>query len=109
MKTFFAKFELMLLVIWKKDDKPLDDKELYHVESYEDTYCFEIKDTGTEDAGNYVCVATNEVGEAVCEIPLEVKGEFLLVDCRIHSFLCVFSVVDPFFSISRFYKIVCVF
>lgn len=63
-----------ILVIWKKDDKPLDDKELFHVESYEDTYCFEVKDTTPEDAGTYVCVATNEVGEAVCEIPLEVKG-----------------------------------
>jgi hypothetical protein len=61
-------------VTWKKDDKPLDDTDLYHIESYEDTYCFEIKDTSPEDAGTYTCVATNEVGEAICEIPLEVKG-----------------------------------
>ena len=67
----------MLPVTWKKDDKPLDDTELYHIESYEDTYCFEIKETGSEDAGVYTCVATNEVGEAVCEIPLEVKGKLL--------------------------------
>ena len=63
---------------WKKDGMPLEDTDLYHIESYEDTYCFEIKETGPNDEGVYTCVAANEVGEAVCEIPLEVKGQYLL-------------------------------
>lgn len=78
-----------LAVTWKKDDKTLDDKDLYHVESYEDTYCFEVKDTGPEDAGSYLCVATNEVGEATCEIPLEVKGGLENFVFSLSAALCV--------------------
>ncbi|KAJ8319891.1 hypothetical protein KUTeg_001478 [Tegillarca granosa] len=61
-------------VQWKKDDEILDDTELYHYEKYEDTYCFEIKDTEIEDGGVYTCVATNEVGETTCDIPLQVNA-----------------------------------
>ena len=83
---------MYLLVTWKKDGKPLDDTELYHIESYEDTYCFEIKDTGSEDAGVYTCIATNEVGETVCEIPLEVKGKYFC--CIKMYFLVTVSLIS---------------
>ena len=80
-------------MIWKKDNKPLEDTELYHLESYEDTYCFEIKETTQEDAGVYTCVATNDVGEAVCEIPLEVKGKQYCSSIYIVYFLILLCLV----------------
>jgi hypothetical protein len=62
-------------VQWKKDNKVLDDVELYHFEKYEDTYCFEIKTVEMDDAGVYTCVAKNSEGEATCDIPLTVNGQ----------------------------------
>lgn len=66
---------------WKKDNVVLDDLELYHFEKYEDTYCFEIKTVETEDAGVYTCVARNSEGEATCDIPLIVNGEYDRPEC----------------------------
>lgn len=63
-------------VTWMKNKELLDDTELYHFENYEDTYCFEIKDTEKEDAGVYLCAAENTEGRASVEIPLVVKGTF---------------------------------
>ena len=70
------KFHYFLSVEWKKGTEVLDDLELYHFEKYEDTYCFEIKTVETEDAGVYTCVARNSEGEATCDIPLIVNGEY---------------------------------
>lgn len=53
----------------------LEDADLYHLESYEDTYCFEIKDTEKEDVGVYTCVAENDFGRASVDIPLFVTGK----------------------------------
>ena len=52
----------------------LEDKELYHFDKYEDTYCF-VKDSDVVDAGVYTCVASNEVGEVTVDIPLIVNGK----------------------------------
>lgn len=62
-------------MVWKRDNKVIDDKDFYDIEKFEDTYCFEIKDTELIDTGVYTCVATNEVGEATCTIPLVVNGK----------------------------------
>ncbi|XP_012945307.1 myopalladin, partial [Aplysia californica] len=60
-------------VTWYKDEEPLEDAELYHTESYEDTHCFEIKDTEKTDEGPYTCMAENSEGKVTCQIPLFVN------------------------------------
>ena len=70
-------FMFVFSVVWKKDNMVLEDTELYHFDKYEDTYCFEVKDSDVVDAGVYTCVATNEVGEVTVDIPLTVNGKWL--------------------------------
>lgn len=67
-------------VAWKFADEVLEDKELYHFEKFEDTWCFEIKDVEKQDAGTYKCIATNSVGQAICEVPLIVNGMLSLIN-----------------------------
>ncbi|RUS90390.1 hypothetical protein EGW08_001885 [Elysia chlorotica] len=61
-------------VSWLKATEPLLDADLYRVETYEDTHCFEINDTELQDAGSYTCVAENTEGRISVEIPLIVNA-----------------------------------
>ncbi|GFS00818.1 titin [Elysia marginata] len=61
-------------VTWLRDNQPLQDTDLYHLETFEDNYCFEIKDTEMEDAGPYTCVAENTEGKVSVNIPLVVNA-----------------------------------
>lgn len=60
---------------WVKEDQVLNNTVLYHLESFEDTHCFEIKDTEPEDSGVYTCIAENTEGKATCNIPLIINGK----------------------------------
>ncbi|XP_023933258.1 titin isoform X1 [Lingula anatina] len=61
-------------VTWSKGDEELTDTNKYHIEEYEDVYCFEINQAIKEDTGDYTCTARNPAGEATCTIPLTVKA-----------------------------------
>ena len=67
---------------WLKDKKPLKEGPLYHIENFEETYCFEVKDTEKTDAGTYICVAQNTQGKASTKIPLKVNGKYTS-DCSL--------------------------
>ena len=73
---------IYLLVTWMKNKKTLKDTDLYHFENFEDTYCFEVKDTEKTDAGPYTCVAENTEGKVTCTVPLTVNGESLVIYIR---------------------------
>ena len=64
------------IVSWYKSQTLLTG-DLYHSENYEDTYCFEIKDTQKTDAGQFTAVAQNSEGKAECAIDLQVNGKLM--------------------------------
>lgn len=63
-------------VSWYHDDKAIEDDARVVMDTKGDVFRLCIKDTRSEDAGRYKCVAKNNAGESSCTVSLRVKETF---------------------------------
>ncbi|XP_077175687.1 coiled-coil domain-containing protein 141 isoform X2 [Paroedura picta] len=61
-------------VIWAKDGVRVGSREI-SIEKLGDTYYLLKRNASLADAGKYICIATNEVGEAFCSAFVRVIGK----------------------------------
>ena len=89
-------------VSWYKDGELLHDDRIYHMESFEETHCFEIKDFVESDEGTYTCIAQNSEGKTTRHIQLFFKGSFIALFYQI----MYYSKDKYVFDVKRFFKLI---
>lgn len=68
-----------MLISWFKDDSEIQTSDKYDVSFKSNVAVLCIKGSQVEDSGRYSCRATNEAGQASCEVTVGISGKFPLV------------------------------
>lgn len=68
-----------MLISWFKDNSEIQTSDKYDVSFKSNVAVLCIKGSQVEDSGSYSCRATNEAGQASCEVTVGISGMFLLI------------------------------
>lgn len=65
-----------MLISWFKDDSEIQTSDKYDVSFKSNVAVLCIKSSQVDDSGRYCCRATNEAGQASCEVTVGISGKF---------------------------------
>lgn len=65
-----------MLISWFKDNSEIQTSDKYDVSFKSNVAVLCIKGSQVEDSGTYSCHATNEAGQATCEVTVGISGRF---------------------------------
>ena len=65
-------------VMWMKDGKPLAKMANIMMTEGKGLHTLTLKNTSLSDAGTYGVIASNHLGESICEARLDVHGNFFI-------------------------------
>lgn len=68
-----------MLISWFKEDAQIQSSNKYDVSFKSNVAVLCIKGSQVEDSGRYSCHATNEAGQAACEVTVGISGKFPLI------------------------------
>lgn len=63
-----------LKIQWMKDRKDLMSSSSTRISFSDGTACLEVSSASKQDAGDYLCKATNDTGSEFCKARVTVKG-----------------------------------
>lgn len=68
-----------MLISWFKDNSEIQTCDKYDVSFKSNVAVLCIKGSQVKDSGRYSCCATNEAGQASCEVTVGISGRFPLI------------------------------
>lgn len=68
-----------MLISWFKNESEIQTSDKYDVSFKSNVAVLCIKGSQVEDSGRYICRATNEAGQASCEVTVGISGKFPLI------------------------------
>lgn len=68
-----------LTVSWNKDNREIFNSDKYQVSFQNNLAILSIQDSSSSDTGLYSCTASNEAGQASCQVSLTVSGMMSII------------------------------
>jgi hypothetical protein len=82
-----------MILYYLQDGKPMDDSPRMKFIHEDDNFTMLIYEVRPEDAGDYACVAINNVGKATCTAKLCVEGKRKCITTFVLECLICFQVL----------------